>query len=394
MLQPERANGLTLNSKAPMPQLPLVSVIIINYNYGRFLGDAVRSVYAQTYANIECIAVDNASTDESPAILNALENEYHELRVIRRQSNDGQTPASLDGLAVSKGQYIIFLDADDLLLPACIETHIFAHLSSRIPIGLTSGDMLQIVNDDEIVLSTGEELSRYVRRRFRLFQPNFIRPYQHQFEPAWPSPEWAKTIASKMHYVRPLQTKWVWSPTSGNCFRRDALLLFADCPALAHLRTGTDLYFALGISGLTGSILIDDPVFAYRIHGGNIFSRRPQLNHTLNYSPRGHGDNNERAQLVLIDHLIANPKRFTPNGILTLNFIALVLSLDRVNPDAAHPRWRRRSRAAEASVDRIDALKRDLGSGATALLLLLLRVPLPTIWTAIRRPAKIDDLPT
>jgi glycosyltransferase involved in cell wall biosynthesis len=383
MLQPDRIHGAPFDDKTLSPRLPLVSVIIINYNYGRFLGGAIRSVYAQTYTNIECIAVDNASTDETPAVLSALESEYNELRVIRRASNDGQTPASLDGLAASKGQYIIFLDADDLLLPTGVETHIFAHLSSRIPIGLTSGDMLQIVNDDEVVLSSGEELSRYVRRRFRL-QPNFVRPYRHPFEPAWPAQEWAKTIAEKMHFVSPLRTKWVWSPTSGNCFRRDALLMFADNPALAHLRTGTDLYFAFGISGLSGSILIDEPVFAYRIHGGNIFSRRPQLNHTLNYSPRGHGDNNERAQLVLIDHLIANPKRFAPNGILILNFIALVLSLDKTDPDAVHSRWRRRSRAAGQSVDHVHVLKEALGSGPTTLLLLLLRVPLLTIWQAIR----------
>jgi glycosyltransferase involved in cell wall biosynthesis len=375
------------------PRLPLVSVIIINYNYGRFLGGAIRSVYAQTYANIECIAVDNASTDETPAILDALEREYSELRVIRRSSNDGQTPASLDGLAAAKGQYIIFLDADDLLLPTGVETHIFAHLSSRIPIGLTSGDMLQIVNGDEIVLSSGEELSRYVRRRFRL-QPNFIRPYRHPFEPAWPASEWAKTIAAKMHFVRPLRAKWVWSPTSGNCFRRDALMMFSDSPALAHLRTGTDLYFAFGISGLTGSILIDEPVFAYRIHGGNIFSRRPQLNRTLSYSPGGHGDNNERAQLVLIDHLIANPKRFAPNGILILNFIALVLSLDKSNPDVTRPHWRRRSRAAAQSIDHVNVLQEALGSEAVTLLLVLLRVPLAAIWRAIRKSGAKADIST
>ena len=54
-------------------RLPLVSVIVINFNYGRFLRAAVDSVCGQTYPNIECIVVDNASTDESGAVLRAIE---------------------------------------------------------------------------------------------------------------------------------------------------------------------------------------------------------------------------------------------------------------------------------------------------------------------------------
>jgi glycosyltransferase involved in cell wall biosynthesis len=383
MLQPDRAERTTSDDDSELPRLPLVSVVIVNYNYGRFLGGAVRSVFAQTHADVECIVVDNASTDETPAVLVALEAEYDALIIIRRHSNDGQTPASLDGLARASGQYIIFLDADDLLLPTAVEAHIFAHLSSRIPIGFTSGDMLQIVEGGRIVVSTGEELQRFVQSRFRL-RRDFVRPYQYPLHDRGPSAEWIESMRTKLHYVAPLRTGWVWSPTSGNCFRRDALMMFADCPALQTLRTGTDLYFALGISGLSGSILIDDPVFAYRIHGGNIFSRRPQLNRTLCYSPNGPGDNNNRAQLFLIDHLIANPKRFAPNFILSLHYAALLVRLDRPDPDAETPRWRKRSRAAGGSVDQVRTLKGAIGPVVTACLMLVLRVPLFTIWKAVR----------
>ncbi|MGB7044366.1 MAG: glycosyltransferase, partial [Methylocella sp.] len=54
-------------------RLPLVSVIVVNFNYGRFLRAAVDSVFGQTYPNIECIVVDNASTDESGPVLRAIE---------------------------------------------------------------------------------------------------------------------------------------------------------------------------------------------------------------------------------------------------------------------------------------------------------------------------------
>ena len=98
-------------------RLPLVSVVIVNYNYGRFLNQAVDSVFGQAYPNMECVVVDNASTDESPEVLGrdcgALPADAH----YPRASNDGQSAASLDGFAAASGAYVDFMDADDLLLP-------------------------------------------------------------------------------------------------------------------------------------------------------------------------------------------------------------------------------------------------------------------------------------
>lgn len=71
----------------------------------------------------------------------------------------------------------------------------------------------------------------------------------------------------------PLSINWVWSPTSGHGYRRDTLLLFSDNPALAVLRAVTYMHFARGIGTLCGSVFTDVPVFAYRIHGRNIFTQ-------------------------------------------------------------------------------------------------------------------------
>ena len=57
---------------ADLFELPLVSVIVINYNFCHLLPQAVESVFSQTYPRVECIIVDSASTDESPAVLRAL----------------------------------------------------------------------------------------------------------------------------------------------------------------------------------------------------------------------------------------------------------------------------------------------------------------------------------
>ncbi|MGH6812008.1 MAG: glycosyltransferase family 2 protein, partial [Methylocella sp.] len=134
-------------------RLPLVSVVVINFNYGRFLRAAVDSVFGQTYPNIECVIVDNASTDESGAVLRAIEARYANVKIVRRAENGGQTRAALEGFAASAGPYVIFLDADDLLLPSCVETHVFVHLSLRVHVGFTSGDMLQLAGD-QVVLGT------------------------------------------------------------------------------------------------------------------------------------------------------------------------------------------------------------------------------------------------
>ena len=333
-------------------------MIIVNYNYGRYLGDAVESVFGQTYPAVECIVVDNASTDETPAILRTLQDRHGGLVVIRRTANDGQTPASLDGLAAATGQYVIFLDADDYLLPDCAETHVFVHLSMRPHIGFTSGDMLQVAGR-EVVVATGEESSRFIRS-WRRRGTRLVRPYGSHA--GWPSPRVRDVAPGKIHYVPPLTTRWVWSPTSGLCYRRDALRLFADNPRLQTLRTGTDLYFAYGCGGLSGSVVIDEPLFAYRIHGGNIFTAHAQLDRTLNYTPGGSGDSNRKAQLFLIDHLVERVERFTPNLPLRLNFLALLWKVDCRDPDPALPGWARRSRAAQALARHYDGAAAALGS--------------------------------
>ena len=122
--------------------LPLVSVIIVNYNYGRFLKQATDSIFEQTYPNIECIIVDNASTDCSADVLLDISREYLGAKIVRRKDSGGQSLASKEGFEASSGEYVVFLDADDYLLASFVETHVFVHLSLRVPVGFSSSDMI------------------------------------------------------------------------------------------------------------------------------------------------------------------------------------------------------------------------------------------------------------
>ena len=105
--------------------LPLVGVVIPNFNYSKYLPEAIDSVLAQTYPNIEIIVVDDGSTDNS---IDILQNYEGKIRVIQ-QANSGVSAARNRGVSESQGKFIAFLDADDSWLPRKIERQISEFLT-------------------------------------------------------------------------------------------------------------------------------------------------------------------------------------------------------------------------------------------------------------------------
>jgi glycosyltransferase involved in cell wall biosynthesis len=98
---------------------PTVSVVITAYNYGLFLPEAIESVLRQTFKDLEVIVVDDGSTDNtSEVILPYLSNPC--FRYIRKE-NGGQASAKNRGVNESKGEFIAFLDADDVWFPTKLE---------------------------------------------------------------------------------------------------------------------------------------------------------------------------------------------------------------------------------------------------------------------------------
>lgn len=91
----------------------LVSCIIPTHNYGRFLAEALDSVFAQTWQPIEVIVVDDGSTDRTPEIL----DRYRGRLTVIRQEQRGPAAARNAGVADSRGAYLSFLDADDIWHP-------------------------------------------------------------------------------------------------------------------------------------------------------------------------------------------------------------------------------------------------------------------------------------
>ena len=92
---------------------PTVSVVIPTYNRAHMIGDTLNSVLAQTYRNFEIIVVDDGSTDNTPEVLTYYGSPVHYVRC----ENRGKSAARNTGIRVARGDYIAFLDSDDLWLP-------------------------------------------------------------------------------------------------------------------------------------------------------------------------------------------------------------------------------------------------------------------------------------
>jgi glycosyltransferase involved in cell wall biosynthesis len=93
---------------------PLISVIIPCYNYGNFIKECINSLLFQSYSNWECIIIDDGSTDNSKEIVQSLCAKDNRISYFL-QPNSGPTVARNYGLKLAKGEFIQFLDADDLL---------------------------------------------------------------------------------------------------------------------------------------------------------------------------------------------------------------------------------------------------------------------------------------
>lgn len=100
--------------------MPKFSIIIPLYNKEAYVRKALESVVAQTYRDFELIIVDDGSTDNSMEVVRGLKIEDRRLKILT-QGNSGVAVARNNGVAVSKGEYVCFLDADDWWEPTFLE---------------------------------------------------------------------------------------------------------------------------------------------------------------------------------------------------------------------------------------------------------------------------------
>lgn len=100
---------------------PLISIITPNYNCGRFIAETIESVLAQTYQNWELLIQDDCSTDDGYTIALQYAANDHRIKVECNEKNQGAAVTRNNAIRRSRGEYLAFLDSDDIWLPRKLE---------------------------------------------------------------------------------------------------------------------------------------------------------------------------------------------------------------------------------------------------------------------------------
>lgn len=148
-----------------LPQ-PTISVVIPCYNYANFVCDAIDSVLSQDYQDTEVIVVDDASSDNSREVISKYGNRF---KIVFKEINEGHAAAFNSGFAVSSGDIVVFLDADDFLLPGAL-TRIAKNGGLSVPMCQyrmslvnSQGEPYDIFPKLEQPFLTGDQKSRLLR---------------------------------------------------------------------------------------------------------------------------------------------------------------------------------------------------------------------------------------
>lgn len=136
---------------------PLVSVICLCYNHARFIEEAVNSVVSQTYKDVELIIVDDQSTDNSVEVISQLMKKNDQLRFIKNDKNIGMCKSFNKALKETKGEFIIDLAADDIMLCERIMEQVEAFLTLKATYGV-------VYSDAYLINEKGEKITTFYKR--------------------------------------------------------------------------------------------------------------------------------------------------------------------------------------------------------------------------------------
>ena len=216
---------------------PLVSIVINNYNYGDFLGDAIDSALNQSYSHTEIIVVDDGSTDNSCNVIASYENQIFPIF----KKNGGQASAFNAGFAASQGDIICFLDSDDIFLPEKVKkiTEIF-----------------QAYSDSHWCFHS----LKLVRIESKIFFENSHKYVSQEYD-------FREEIRKKgkLHFNHPA--------TSGLCFKRLLLKQILPMPEAQNVSIG-DHYLKFTASALSKGFFLDQELAIQRLHNDNAYTQR------------------------------------------------------------------------------------------------------------------------
>jgi glycosyltransferase involved in cell wall biosynthesis len=213
-----------------LSQTPRCSVLVANFNYGRFLGDVYESLVTQTYQSWELIICDDGSTDCSRNVIRNLEAKDSRVRGVFKE-NGGQASAWNHAFEVSTGELIAFLDADDRYSPQKLE-RVIAAFRDNPDCGMVHHRLQRITRDERPI---GGLFPRYMPAGW-----------------LWPRAANEGGVAVQ--------------PSTAIVLRREVASYIFPLP---NLRISGDAYLTMAASTLTMITSLPEALTYYRIHGDN-----------------------------------------------------------------------------------------------------------------------------
>ena len=221
--------GIIVTVMPPQPR-PLASVIVDNYNYEQYVGQAIDSALSQSYEPLEVIVVDDGSTDGSAEVI----GRYGDRITPVLKSNGGQASAFNAAFEQAHGDVVLFLDADDLLLEDAVANAVTAMDEGVSKVHWPLWEIDQ----------RGERTGGIV-------------------DPELPDGDFREVVRQLGPGV---EDTWPNAATSGNAWSRQFLDRVLPMP---EVLTGTDIYLS-GLAGALGRFVTLEPQSLYRVHGSNL----------------------------------------------------------------------------------------------------------------------------
>lgn len=273
---------------------PTVDVIIVNWNYGAFIGDAIDSLRRQTHGLFRGIVVDNGSTDDSLEAARRHIDGDPRFTIVALDRNYGHFGGALQGLKQCNDEFVVFLDADDILFPNFLAAHLQVHLAAHWSLALSSNQAVEIAANGALL---NGEMSYFGSDSDD--QPRGLKSPRIIPRLAAISDAEYEHLAAQTRYVSDKVTGWLWTPGSSNMYRRSMIDLFTPAFDREPIMTSTDATFNHALHAVTGSALIMQPLSARRLHGRNDYAALPVLTHLRSGSAEADRVASERRIYVL-----------------------------------------------------------------------------------------------
>lgn len=251
---------------------PFVSIVLVNRNYEAFVGEAIDSIRAQDYPHFECVIVDNASTDDSRAVIARHVGDDVRFTIVHLAENLGQLRAALGVFDRLRGEYVVCADADDVLFRSFLSSHLQVHLALTAAVGFSSSDIVE-VDAERTVLTGGRSGFAFDCEA----EPPGLKPAREVMRIAAVSDADYAALAEATCIAPLWKARWIWSPGTANMYRKSVLGRALPDTARIKGHAAWDNYFCPIVHLMSGSALIRRHLSAYRFHDRNAFAHTPRI---------------------------------------------------------------------------------------------------------------------